>query len=498
MSLRWRASARARLAAVGAVTATLSVMLTGVAHAEAPTNDDFDHSTPVAALPFTARQDTSAATKSPDDPYSCQSHYSEGGVWFHHTATADGFLRATTVGSDHPTILSTYTGERGELWSVSDACGSGNNASVTFRATAGTTYHFLVAGDDIPGGALTFTLDSVPAAPNDAFADAEPVSTLPLTREADLSIATFEADEPRSSCDQNAISPSVWYAYTTHGPAISVTARVEDNGTAVTVYTGSSIADLTEVACETNTYYDSAVFRASPGTTYHIRVTGPSRSQQPTTLHLAEAPPLQPWIDQSPSEPSVYDVVRFSASSWNSIDTPITAEWDFGDGTTSEASTKAVSHHYTADGVYPVTLRAVSPDGRTATKTIAVEVKTHDVAITRFDVPSSAREGATKPITVHVANTRYPEAATVVLFKHEGTFWREVGSLTLDVPARPTRKAQFPFAYTFTPDDARVGKVTFRAVVTLPYPVRDARPADNEVVAIATTVTPSATPVGAE
>ena len=36
-------------------------------------------------------------------------------------------------------------------------------------------------------------------------------------------------------------------------------------------------------------------------------------------------------------------------------------------------------------------------------------------------------------------------------------------------------------------------KVTFRAVVSLQFPVRDARPIDNEVIAISTTVLPSLT-----
>jgi hypothetical protein len=122
-------------------------------------------------------------------------------------------------------------------------------------------------------------------------------------------------------------------------------------------------------------------------------------------------------------------------------------------------------------------------------------VNTHDVAITKFTKPSTAREGQSKPITVDVANTRYLESATVVLYKHNGTYWTEVGTLTLEVPARAGRTVRFPFAYTFTPDDAVLGKVAFRAVVSLPYPVRDARPMDNEVITVATTVNPRGTNV---
>ncbi|MFD1147958.1 PKD domain-containing protein [Saccharothrix hoggarensis] len=497
LSSRWRASTRARIAAISTTTAVAAVLLTGVAHAEPPTNDDFDASTPVTALPFTARQDTSEATGSADDPYWCQGYDVEGGVWFTHTAAADGFLRATTAGSDHSTVLSAQTGVRGELHGVDNACATGANATMTFRATAGATYHFFVAGYRVAGGALSFALDTVPTSPNDAFAAAEPVPTLPLTLQPGLSTATFEADEPESTCAYAETVPSVWYAYTTPGPATSVTARVEGGETAVTVYTGASLTALTQVTCMRPSFGETAVFRAEPGTTHYLRVTGPARSYEPVRLHLAEAPALRPTIYQSPSEPSVFDEVHFSAESWNPIDEPMTAEWDFGDGTTAPASQETVSHHYTSDGSYQVTLRATSPDGRTATATTRVEVETHDVSITRFDVPSSAREGDTRSITVHVGNTRYPEKATVTLYKSDGGSWDAVGSLTLDVPARPTRKVQFPFSYTFTPDDARVGKVAFRARVELPYPARDARPADNEVTSIATTVSARAGGMGA-
>ena len=149
-----------------------------------------------------------------------------------------------------------------------------------------------------------------------------------------------------------------------------------------------------------------------------------------------------------------------------------------------------VNHRYTADGTYLVTLHAMTPDGRTHTVTSQVKVETHDVSITRFDVPGSAREGETKSIKVHVGNTRYPEKVTVTLAKNSGDQWVQVGSLTLDVPAHPWHTVQFPFAYTFTPQDAVAGKVTFRAQAQLPYPTRDALSLDNEVISLATKVKP--------
>ncbi|MFD8494700.1 PKD domain-containing protein [Amycolatopsis sp. NPDC059657] len=481
---------RGRIAALTSISALLAVMTTGVAQAAPPSNDDFDNSTAITALPFSAQQDTGEATEGSDDPFWCQGYHAQGSVWFDYTATENGLLRATTAGSDHATVLAAHVGLRHELRGVTNACDSGENAQITFPATAGTTYHFMVSGYDVAGGALKFAVDTIAPAANDAFAKAEPVSGLPATKTPDLSTASFEADEPDSTCVYNEAQPSVWYAYTTAGPAHSVTARTESYDTAVTVYTGNSLPELRQVACKSYSYGDRAVFRANPGTTYYLRVTGDHG--KPVKLDLAEAPPLQAQIDRSPSDATVFDEIRFEARSWAEIDNPLTAEWDFGDGTKAPASTEAVKHHYAADGVYPVTMRATSPDGRTATMTNQVTVNTHDVGITRFDTPSAARAGQSKPITVSVANARYGETVTVVVTKHDGTWWKEVGRLTLAVPARPDRKVQFPFSYTFTNEDALKGKATFRAEAELPYPVRDALPADNEVIAIATTVKPRA------
>lgn len=63
-----------------------------------------------------------------------------------------------------------------------------------------------------------------------------------------------------------------------------------------------------------------------------------------------------------------------------------------------------------------------------------------------------------------------------------------VGTLNQQVPVRPSnRTISFKFSYTFTKDDATMGKVTFRAVATI-MDARDALPADNEAIASPTKV----------
>lgn len=127
-------------------------------------------------------------------------------------------------------------------------------------------------------------------------------------------------------------------------------------------------------------------------------------------------------------------------------------------------------------------------DGCTASIGGLVRVRTHDVAITKFSVPKSARAGQTRQISVGVNNRRYPENVEVVLYKSVPGGYEWVGTLTQSVPVRPAnRTTDFAFSYTFTSADARLGKVTFKAVANL-VNARDALPADNEAISPPTKV----------
>lgn len=472
--------------------ALLGMLVPGVAHAAPPANDDFDSSTAITALPFTVEQNTSEATKASDDSFWCQPYNVRGSVWFHYTATETGLLRATSAGSDRNMIIAAHTGMRGELRGVENACSTGTRYPMTFRVTAGTTYYFSISGYDSPGGALKFSLDKVAAAANDNFAAAEPIGALPFSAQPDTSVASFEADEPESTCVYDEQKPSVWYSYTPTAAALSVVPKAKGREAAVTVYTGGDITSLSQVACTEGNSWSPVVFRATPGTTYFLRFTAAHTNYDEISVGLSEAPPLDPYMVISSDQLNVFSEVAFHADSYSDVDGDLTVAWDFGDGTTAPATKGGVTHQYRTDGTYQVTMHASTDDGRTATRTSPVKIETHDVGITKFTVPASARAGQSKPITVHVANTRYLEKATVTLYKSNDSSWTEVGRSELEVPAHPTRKVQFPFSYTFTPQDAMVGKVTFRAVVSLDYPVRDNRLVDNEVIAIATTVRPAA------
>lgn len=209
------------------------------------------------------------------------------------------------------------------------------------------------------------------------------------------------------------------------------------------------------------------------------------------TVQEFQAPAPEVYFYVYPYDPSVFDTVWFDNWSYDPAGIGFESQvWDFGDGNTS--TDWSTSHQYTADGDYTVQLTVTTYDGRSASTSQTVQVRTHDVAITKFAVPGAAKAGQTRTIVVGLNSKRYVEEVEVQLFKSVpgGGVWQWVGSLVQEVPVRPAnRTTDFKFSYTFTPDDANIGKVTFRAMANL-YDARDALPADNEAIAPPTKVNP--------
>jgi hypothetical protein len=116
-------------------------------------------------------------------------------------------------------------------------------------------------------------------------------------------------------------------------------------------------------------------------------------------------------------------------------------------------------------------------------------VRTHDVTIAKFSVPQTGATGQTRALSVSVANSRYPEIVQVQLLASvPGGGFQQVGVLQQQVAARgANHPTSFAFSYTFTGDDAAVGRVTFQAVATI-VGARDAQPSDNTAIALPTKV----------
>lgn len=122
------------------------------------TNDDFEDAYPIGSVPFTARTNSSGATRR-NDPSGCAPVGPT--IWYRYRPQRDQGLIVSTIGTKHPTSLAVFTGQDAtHLIQVKDACHSSvqGNAYVTFPAERATTYYFQitsVAG----GGPLVFNLD---------------------------------------------------------------------------------------------------------------------------------------------------------------------------------------------------------------------------------------------------------------------------------------------------------------------------------------------------
>jgi PKD repeat protein len=303
-----------------------------------------------------------------------------------------------------------------------------------------------------------------------------------------MTAATVEPSEPTPSCG---FSPtgSVWYAFTpaTTG-SFTMTASTSGGFTFVieyAAYLGSALGSLTQTACH---YGNPFTFHANAGTPIYIQVANAGGAGQPIQVQFDVAP--QPVANFSffPFDPSIFDTVQFFDDSFDPAGAGIQSEaWSFGDGTTATGC--CPSHRYSADGNYSVGLAVTTFDGRTASTSQVVQVRTHDVAITKFTVPTSASPGQTRQITVGISDTRYPETVQVQLFKSNTSGGFDlVGTLTQSVPVKSGQSTRpFAFSYTFTKSDATVGKVTFETTATI-LGGRDAVPADNTAIAPPTTV----------
>lgn len=165
------------------------------------------------------------------------------------------------------------------------------------------------------------------------------------------------------------------------------------------------------------------------------------------------------------------------------------AQWDFGDGSTSNLL--YTSHRYAQDGTYTVNVTVTIDDGRTGTASMQVIVESHDVAITKISVPNSARAGQTRQISVGISSKMRPETVTVTVSKSvAGSYnpYEQFGNLTQFVAARSSnRTTEFTFNYTFTPADAALGKVTFKAEAYI-NGYSDMLSGDNTVISLPTKV----------
>jgi len=450
----------------------------------APANDNFANATVVSALPFTDSVDLNGATTEPGEPQYCSS--TPQTVWYVYTPTATTTVAVNLNGS--------ATAVSAVLW---QSFGSGfgglsfqrclfYGGSLEFSASAGSTYYIQAGSNNTGSALLQLNLQQVPPPANDNFANAGSIGTLPFSDNVDMSAATLEPGERTPAGAFTPITASVWYAFT---PLVTESLSASANSCCITpilaVYTGSSLTGLTQVGTGVSGFGPDT-FRAVAGTTYNFQlarsvVFGGSAFM---SFSLQVTPPPVTSFFLSLIDPSVFDTVSFVNSSYDPGQIGFQSQlWTFGDGTSS--SLVSPSHRYAADGSYTVKLAVTTLDGRTASASTVLMVKTNDVAIAKFSAPTSTGVGQTRAVTVGLSNKRYGETVQVQLFKSDPAAYNGydlVGTLTQDVPVQSSnRTVTFDFTYTFTANDAAVGKVTFEAIASI-IGARDAQPADNTAI----------------
>lgn len=460
----------------------------------APSNDNFADATVITTLPFSNTVDITDATAETDETTSSCSGgaSSHKTVWYTFTPAVTTVVTAS-VNAGFSTVVAVYSGSSVNSLPEITCRSPFVVRDATFLAQAGTTYQFQVDGMFGESGVLEFRLEAVPPPPNDLFVNASTIAALPFDNVVDLTAATLEPGEPRTpSCTfGNPVTSTAWYRFTpTETRSISASIFNAGFSTVVAAYTGSSVGSLTQVGCGSPPFGTRATFQAAAGTTYYFQVGGLFGQTGQLQFHLEVTPPPVANFGFFPSDPSVFDVVQFQDFSFDPGGLGFASRaWSFGDGSTATTSDCCVTHRYAADGDYTAQLTATTVDGRTAFVSQPVHVRTHDVAITRFSVPNAASAGQTRSLVVGLNSKRYVETVEVRLLKSTPGGFQQVGSLTQTVPVRPSnRTTDFAFSYTFTADDASIGKVTFRAVAVI-VGARDALPADNEAIAPPTKVT---------
>src|SRR5262249_6399833 len=114
---------------------------------------------------------TAYATSTGDPAPTCVSSFGNG-LWYTVTPTANGTLTLSTCGSNFDTVLQAYTGSCNALAPVPQGCNDDNGpscsatqASLSFTATTGVTYHILAGGYGSATGNLHMLAQLTPTSP---------------------------------------------------------------------------------------------------------------------------------------------------------------------------------------------------------------------------------------------------------------------------------------------------------------------------------------------
>ena len=232
-------------------------------------------------------------------------------VWWSWTAPAHGRLAVSTTGSDGAVwgkYLGVFlgTGVSNLKWAAVTGGSSDYTPSLRLPVTAGQTYQIgLGSQTSGEGGSavLTLNLDTntdinqlnigpPAAAANDLFGNRVTLAGSSTSGIGYGGYATLEALEPA-----NAGYGTMWWTYTAPVAgtvALSTTGSSTGNNKYLTVWTGGSLASLTQVVRSASTSLPAVSFAATAGQTYQLSVGANTASGTPGHVVLSLSGPPGP------------------------------------------------------------------------------------------------------------------------------------------------------------------------------------------------------------
>lgn len=289
-----------------------------------PENDDFAEATVIdpSSLPFSVQWvDNTGATTEPGEPAGGGCGTQLHTVWYSVTPTSD-----MPVMVDADTTVNAYRAIGSGIGDLSFlGCG-------TYRFSrdleAENTYYFQVGSDYRGSEDFNFAFGLRP--PNDDFADAELISSLPFTDSGDISYANTESDEPLPVGQQK----TVWYSFT---PTVRTMVNADPAGsswdTDIHIYhaSGTGFAGLTELASAQ--WGSSVMFTLQADETYYIQLGSIYGYAGTFALNLAEIP--RPANDDFADATSIStlpfsDTQDLTAATTETGEPTASCAWDIG------------------------------------------------------------------------------------------------------------------------------------------------------------------------
>jgi len=274
-----------------------------------PSNDNFDLAIGLAGHRGSVTSTNVGSTTESGEPTHGSSS-SGGSVWYRWTAPVTARVSFDTRGSEFDTTLAVYSGTSlGGLSKIvenddhawADACCV--QSRVIFNAEQGQAYAIAVAGWN--GGTGTFRLRwEIP--PNDSFSNAEALQGIAASATGGNIDATGEAGEPLHA--GISADASVWWHWRAPASGRTQVDTVGSNyDTTLAVYSGSSLAALTQIAANDDAVgaQSRVAFDAAGGTLYWIAVDGYLSSRGNITLNLSTDVGVPPEIASQPAAPAI-------------------------------------------------------------------------------------------------------------------------------------------------------------------------------------------------